>query len=147
MIKDAHQLRSNPDFLKEHGNMRAGSPMFKLEKDPRVTKVGAFIRKFSIDEIPEFYLVLMGRMSLVGPRPHLPEEVQNYHPEQKKVLTIKPGITGLAQISGRASLAFDEEVRLDMYYIENWSPWLDFIVLLKTPLVVLLQTGTGKKRL
>jgi len=147
MIKDAHQLRSNPDFLKEHGNMRAGSPMFKLEKDPRVTKVGAFIRKFSIDEIPEFYLVLMGRMSLVGPRPHLPEEVQNYHPEQKKVLTIKPGITGLAQIIGRASLAFDEEVRLDMYYIENWSPWLDFIVLLKTPLVVLLQTGTGKKRL
>ncbi len=80
-------------------------------------------------------------MSLVGPRPHMPEEVAKYKPEHKKVLTIKPGMTGLAQISGRADLDFDEEVRLDTYYIEHWSPWLDLYILLKTPLVVIFRKG------
>ena len=80
-------------------------------------------------------------MSLVGPRPHLPEEVDRYKPEQRKVLTIKPGITGMAQISGRADLDFDDEVRLDTYYIEHWSPWLDLYILLKTPFVVLFRKG------
>jgi exopolysaccharide biosynthesis polyprenyl glycosylphosphotransferase len=141
MVKNAHKYRFDTEFLKKHGNMRGGTPLFKLEDDPRVTKFGRFMRKFSIDEIPEFYLVLFGRMSLVGPRPHLPEEVAKYRPEQRHVLTVKPGITGMAQVSGRANLEFDEEVTLDIFYIENWSPWLDFIILLKTPLVVFFGRG------
>jgi exopolysaccharide biosynthesis polyprenyl glycosylphosphotransferase len=141
MVKDAHKFRFDPKFIKENGNMREGTPLFKLENDPRVTPVGRFIRKYSLDEIPEFYLVLMGHMSLVGPRPHLPEEVAMYKPEHRKVLTIKPGITGLSQISGRANLDFDDEVRLDMYYIENWNPWRDLLIILKTPLAVIFRRG------
>ncbi|MBU1126622.1 sugar transferase [Patescibacteria group bacterium] len=141
MIKDAHKFRFDPEFLRQHGNDRDGTPLFKLENDPRITRVGKFIRRYSIDEIPEFYLVLFGRMSLVGPRPHLPEEVKNYASHQKRVLNIKPGITGMAQTSGRADLSFDEEVRLDIYYIENWSPWLDLIILIKTPIAVLFGAG------
>ncbi len=141
MMRDAHKLRFDDQFLKTHGNMREETPLFKLERDPRVTRFGRIMRMFSIDEIPEFYLVLLGRMSLVGPRPHLPEEVHAYTDEQRRVLTIKPGITGMSQVSGRANLAFSEENRLDLHYIENWSPWLDFVILLKTPLVVLLRKG------
>ena len=122
---------------------RHGSPLVKIKNDPRVTRVGKFIRTFSIDELPEFFLVLRGHMSLVGPRPHLPEEVERYKPEQRKVLTIKPGITGMAQISGREHLDFDDEVRLDTYYIEHWSPWLDLYILLKTPWVVLFGAGAS----
>jgi exopolysaccharide biosynthesis polyprenyl glycosylphosphotransferase len=122
---------------------RKGSPLVKIKNDPRVTRVGRLIRKFSIDELPEFFLVLGGHMSLVGPRPHLPEEVDRYKPEQRKVLTIKPGITGMAQISGRADLDFESEVRLDTYYIEHWSPWLDLYILLKTPFVVLFGRGAS----
>jgi exopolysaccharide biosynthesis polyprenyl glycosylphosphotransferase len=139
MIKDAHKHRFDPAFIKKHGNERGEGPLFKLKDDPRITKVGSFIRKFSIDEIPEFYLVFLGRMSLVGPRPHLPEEVEQYKPHQRKVMTIKPGITGIAQTSGRQGLDFDDEVRLDTYYIEHWSPWLDLKLLIKTPFVVLLK--------
>lgn len=141
MVKNAHKYRFDPNFIKKHGNMRDGTPLFKLKHDPRVTRVGAFIRKFSIDELPEFYLVLFGKMSLIGPRPHLPEEVDNYKPDQKRSLMLKPGITGLAQVSGRADLEFDEEIKLDLYYIQNWSPWLDIVILLKTPLVVLFRNG------
>jgi lipopolysaccharide/colanic/teichoic acid biosynthesis glycosyltransferase len=137
MVKDAHAFRFDPEFIKKYGNMREGSPLFKLKDDPRVTPVGRIIRKFHMDELPELFLVLLGRMSLVGPRPHLPEEVAQYRPHQRKVLTIKPGITGPGQISGRADLDFDEEVRLDTAYIEHWSPWQDLVILLKTPLVAL----------
>jgi len=147
MIKDAHAFRFDKNFLSANENMRDGTPMFKIKHDPRVTRIGKFIRAFSIDEIPEFYLVLLGHMSLVGPRPHLPEEVKKYRPEQRKVFTIKPGITGLSQVSGRASLSFNEEVDLDMHYIENWTPWLDLVIILKTPLVVLLQDGTGESKI
>ncbi len=122
---------------------RKGSPLVKIKNDPRITRVGSFIRTCSIDELPEFFLVLTGHMSLVGPRPHLPEEVDRYKPEQRKVMTVKPGITGMAQISGRADLDFDSEVRLDTYYIEHWSPWLDLYILLRTPLVVLLGRGAS----
>ncbi len=118
-------------------NVRADGPMVKIKDDPRVTRVGKFIRRFSIDELPELFLVLAGSMSLVGPRPHLPEEVDKYESRHKKVLTIKPGITGYAQVSGRSDLSFEEEVRLDIYYIENWSIASDIIILLKTPLAVL----------
>ncbi len=143
MVQNAHALRFDPEFLKKYGNEREGSPLFKLENDPRVTKVGRFIRQWSLDEIPQLYLVLLGSISLVGPRPHLPEEVALYKPESRKVLTIKPGITGMAQISGRASLDFDDEVARDMYYIENWSPWLDLIILLKTPVAVIFRNGAS----
>jgi len=139
MIKDAHKYRFDKEFIKKYGNTRQGSPLFKLEDDPRVTRVGKFIRKYSIDEIPEFYLVFIGRMSLVGPRPHLPEEVDKYQPHHLRVHAVKPGITGMAQISGRADLDFEEEIRLDVYYIENWTPFLDLIILLKTPFIVLFR--------
>jgi len=118
-------------------NLRKGSPLVKIKDDPRITKVGKFIRKYSIDELPELFLVFVGKESLVGPRPHLPEEVAKYKDYQKRVLDIKPGISGMAQISGRSDLDFDEEVKLDIYYIENWSLWLDLQILLKTPKVVL----------
>ncbi len=122
-------------------NAREGTPMVKIPHDPRVTAIGKFIRRYSLDELPEFFLVLKGDMSLVGPRPHLPEEVAKYHGHHKKVLSIKPGITGLAQISGRADLNFEEEVGLDNYYIENWSMRMDLYILLKTPFVVLSKRG------
>jgi len=117
-------------------NLRAGSPMVKIEDDPRITRAGKFIRRWSIDELPELFLVLVGKMSLVGPRPHLPEEVAKYEHHHKKVLTLKPGITGIAQISGRSDLTFEDEVKLDSYYIENWSLLLDLSILLRTPLAV-----------
>jgi lipopolysaccharide/colanic/teichoic acid biosynthesis glycosyltransferase len=118
-------------------NLRTDGPLVKIKDDPRVTRVGKIIRRWSIDELSELFLVFIGRMSLVGPRPHLPEEVAKYEQHHRKTLTIKPGITGLAQISGRSDLAFEEEVKLDIYYIENWSILLDFSILLRTPLAVL----------
>ncbi|MCF7846372.1 MAG: sugar transferase [Candidatus Peribacteraceae bacterium] len=118
-------------------NTRKNSPLVKIENDPRVTRVGRFIRKYSIDELPQLLNVLTGKMSLVGPRPHLPEEVEKYKPHHRRVLEIKPGITGLGQISGRSDLDFEEEVALDTWYIENWSVWLDLKILWKTIGVVL----------
>lgn len=113
-------------------NIKKGSAVYKIADDPRITRVGNFLRRFSIDELPQFFNVLLGNMSIVGPRPHQPREVKNYTPEQRKLLLIKPGITGLAQISGRSDLTFDEEARLDIFYLENWSIWLDFLIAAKT---------------
>jgi len=141
MIKNAHKYRFDPEFIKKYGNERGGTPLFKLTHDPRITRVGRLVRKLSIDELPELFMVLTGRMSLIGPRPHMPEEVADYKPHQRQVLTIKPGMTGMAQVGGRADLDFDEEVQLDMHYIQNWSPWLDLIILFKTPLVVIFGKG------
>ncbi|NTU99248.1 sugar transferase [Candidatus Falkowbacteria bacterium] len=118
-------------------DLRSGSPLVKIKDDPRVTRIGRFIRRYSIDELAELFLVFRGDMSLVGPRPHLPEEVAKYEQSHRKVLTIKPGITGLAQVSGRSDLSFEEEVKLDTYYIENWSLLLDLSILLRTPWAVL----------
>ena len=112
-------------------------PVYKIGDDPRLTKVGKFIRRWSIDELPQLFNVLKGDMSLVGPRPHQPREVDKYERHHKKVLTVKPGITGLAQISGRSDLSFEDEVKLDSYYIENWSLWFDISILLRTPLAVI----------
>ncbi len=117
-------------------------PVFKILNDPRRTKLGLFLEKSSLDELPQFFNVLFGNMSLVGPRPHMPKEVAKYERWHKKVFNVKPGITGLAQISGRAEIDFDEEAKLDAYYIENWSLGMDFKIMLKTPLVVLL----GRRR-
>ena len=116
-------------------------PLYKIGDDPRVTRFGKFIRKYSIDELPQLFNVLSGTMSLVGPRPHQPREVEKYLPHHRKVHTVKPGITGLAQISGRSDLEFEDEVRLDTFYIENWSPILDLIILVKTPFVVIFRKG------
>lgn len=118
-------------------NTRQDGPLVKIGNDPRVTGVGKFIRRFSIDELPQLWNVLKGDMSLVGPRPHLPEEVANYKKQHHFVLTIKPGLTGLAQISGRSNLSFEEEVKLDRFYIENWSIWKDIKIVFKTIGVVL----------
>lgn len=142
MVKDAHKYRFDEDFLNNQKNLRAGSPMMKFEKDPRITRVGRFIRRLSIDELPELINVLIGRMSLVGPRPHEVEEVARYQNHHRKVLTIRPGITGMAQVSGRSDLDFEEEIRLDTWYMENWSPKLDLMILFKTPLAVLKRRQT-----
>jgi len=120
-------------------NIRQDGPLVKIPNDPRVTRVGHVIRKYSIDELPEFFLVLAGKMSLVGPRPHLPEEVQKYQRHHRRVLAIKPGITGMAQISGRSDLTFEDEVRIDTHYIEHWSLWLDLKIILLTPFVILFK--------
>ncbi len=141
MVMDRHFDRY--DKL-AHKDLRKDGPLVKIQDDPRITRVGRLIREWSIDELPELILVVLGRMSLVGPRPHYPEEVERYKPEQRRVLAIKPGITGMAQVSGRSDLTFDEEVRLDAWYIENWSIWLDLIILLKTPFAVLGHRGVER---
>lgn len=127
------------DFEREliqRQNTKEG-PVYKIANDPRLTKLGKFIRRWSIDELPQLVNVLFGAMSLVGPRPHQPREVAFYQRHHKKVLAIKSGITGLAQISGRSDLSFEEEVKLDTYYLENWSLWFDLIIMLKTPIAIL----------
>lgn len=116
-------------------------PVFKMKNDPRVTRTGQFLRKTSLDELPQILNVLKGDMSLVGPRPPLPNEVKKYTREQRKRLTIKPGITGPWQVSGRSKVGFDEWVRLDLYYIQHWSLLLDLTILLKTVRAVVSRKG------
>jgi len=110
----------------------ADGPIFKIHDDPRLTRVGRFLRRTSLDELPQLWNVLRGEMSLVGPRPPLPAEVTRYMEWHKQRLGVRPGMTGLWQVSGRSMLSFDEGVLLDIYYIENWSLWLDFKILLRT---------------
>ncbi len=116
-------------------------PIFKIKEDPRVTRVGRFLRRTSLDELPQIYNVLKGDMSLVGPRPPLPSEVEAYEDWHRQRLTVNQGMTGLWQVSGRSLLAFDEMVKLDIYYIENWSIWLDLLILLRTIPIVLQARG------
>ena len=111
-------------------------PLYKIKNDPRKTRVGAFIEKYSIDELPQLFNVLQGDMSLVGPRPHQKREIEKYNEYHRRLLTIKPGITGMAQISGRSDLQFEDEYKLDVFYIENWSLLLDIQICLKTVLVL-----------
>lgn len=117
--------------LIEKQSVRKG-PLYKIKCDPRKTKVGSFIEKYSIDELPQLFNVFLGTMSLVGPRPHQEREVEKYMEYHRRLLTIKPGVTGMAQVSGRSDLDFEKEYRLDLYYIENWSFWLDIQICLKT---------------
>jgi exopolysaccharide biosynthesis polyprenyl glycosylphosphotransferase len=119
----------------------ASGPLFKMRDDPRRTRVGKWLRKMSIDEIPQFWNVLKGDMSIVGPRPALPNEVEDYQPWHRRRLETAPGITGLWQVSGRSEVCFDEMVLLDLYYIENWTPFLDLKIMLKT--VPTILTGRG----
>ena len=117
-------------------------PVYKIQKDPRVTKVGTFIRKTSLDELPQFWNVLMGDMSLVGPRPPVVYEFRSYEVwHRRRVLEIKPGITGLWQVEGRSRTRFDDMVRLDLKYARGWSLWLDTKIILQTPLAVIMGDG------
>ena len=136
MVNNSEQARFELETLNE-----MDGPVFKSSRDPRRTKVGKFLRKFSIDEFPQFYNVLRGDMSLVGPRPPLPQEVARYERWQRRRLSMKPGITCLWQISGRNEISFQEWMKLDLTYIDNWSLLLDLKILLKTVPVVLLGRG------
>jgi len=113
----------------------------KLKHDPRVTKVGAFLRKWSLDELPQLLNVLRGEMSIVGPRMISPEETEKYTKWELNLLTVRPGITGLWQVNGRSDVSYEERVRLDMYYIRNWSIWFDIQLLIQTIPAVLKRRG------
>ena len=117
-------------------NERTDSPLFKIKNDPRITRVGHFIRKYRIDELPQLWNVLRGEISLVGPRPHQPDEIDRYEKHHRRVLAIKAGVSGLAQISGSSDLPFEEEVALDTFYIENWSFWRDVKIIILTVLKI-----------
>ncbi len=115
--------------------------LFKMRNDPRITRVGTFLRRYSLDELPQLFNVLGGSMSMIGPRPPLPSEVEQYGPDAERRLLVKPGITGLWQISGRSDLSWEETVRLDLRYVENWSPALDAMILWKTVGAVVASRG------
>jgi len=115
--------------------------VYKIQDDPRVTRVGKFLRKTSLDELPQFINVLKGEMSLVGPRPPIPYEVEAYQSWHRRRMLVKPGITGLWQVNGRSRTTFDEMVRLDLRYARTWSPWLDFKILLRTPRAIFSGEG------
>ena len=127
-LEKALELENN---LIEKQSVRQG-PLYKIKDDPRKTRVGRIIERLSIDELPQFFNVLFGSMSMVGPRPHQKREVEKYMEYHRRLLTIKPGATGMAQVSGRSDLDFEDEYKLDLYYIENWSLWLDIVICLKT---------------
>lgn len=133
----------NADEIKKQvlaSNEGAG-PLFKMKDDPRITRVGKFIRKYSLDELPQLWNVLRGEMSLVGPRPALPSEVDQYKAHVLRRLDVRPGITGLWQVSGRSKLSWDDTVRLDLYYVDNWSFVQDLIILTKTVSAVVRSNG------
>jgi lipopolysaccharide/colanic/teichoic acid biosynthesis glycosyltransferase len=137
MVKNADAQKEQLAAL----NHRQDGPLFKIKKDPRITRFGKVLRRWSLDELPQLFNVLAGQMSLVGPRPHLPEEVKRYSQEQMRVFAVRPGLTGYAQVSGRSDLTFEEEAHLDLQYIEEWSPLLDLWILWRTVFVVLKREG------
>ena len=137
MVVDAEARQAEVAHLNE---MRDG-PLFKISKDPRLTRIGGVLRRYSLDELPQLLNVLGGSMALVGPRPPLPAEVARYSDEMTRRLAVKPGLTGLWQVSGRSSLSWAESVRLDLSYVENWSPGLDAMILLRTTSAVVRGDG------
>jgi exopolysaccharide biosynthesis polyprenyl glycosylphosphotransferase len=137
MVKDADAKKRELLAM----NHRTDGPLFKMKDDPRITRVGRLLRHFSLDELPQLLNVVAGHMSLVGPRPHLPEEVKLYTPYQRRVFAVRPGLTGLAQVSGRSDLKFEDEVRLDLQYIEEWSVLLDLWIIWRTTIVVFGRKG------
>jgi len=136
MIRDAEEILKRDSKLK-----RAYENDYKIKSDPRITKIGKFIRNHSLDELPQIFNVLRGEMSLVGPRPVIENELRKYGPLAEKLLVVKPGITGLWQISGRSDIPYEERVKLDTHYIENWSNLMDIKILLKTVPIVILGNG------
>jgi exopolysaccharide biosynthesis polyprenyl glycosylphosphotransferase len=138
MIADAHERLSEVSHLNE-----MTGPVFKVKADPRVTWVGRILRRFSLDELPQLWNVLRGDMSLVGPRPPIPEEVRSYHRWQRRRLSMKPGLTCLWQVNGRNNIDFDHWMKMDLQYIDEWSPSLDLKILLRTIPAVLLGRGAS----
>lgn len=137
MVEDAEDRKADLAHLNE-----MTGPVFKIRRDPRITKVGAFLRKSSLDELPQLWNVLRGDMSLVGPRPPTPGEVEQYSTRQAQRLSVMPGITGLWQVSGRSDIAdFERWIDLDLEYARRWTFWMDLRILLKTALVVILARG------
>lgn len=128
MIKGADKIKKELDHLNE----RSDGPFFKIENDPRITKVGKWLRKTRVDEFPQLINVLKGELSLVGPRPHEPEEVENYPEEYKYLSEARAGVTGLSQVSGASGLPYMKELKLDAYYLDNQSFWFDLKILFKT---------------
>lgn len=136
MCKNAEAvLAATPGLKKEFEHN------FKLKQDPRVTRVGCVLRKFSLDELPQLFNVLKGQMSLVGPRMISPAELEKYGPLKELLLGVRPGLTGYWQVNGRQTVGYDERVRMDMHYINNWSLAMDFKILIKTPYAVLRKEG------
>jgi exopolysaccharide biosynthesis polyprenyl glycosylphosphotransferase len=138
MVVDAEEKKAALMHLNE-----MGGPVFKIKRDPRITRVGRFIRRTSIDELPQFFNIFMGDMSMVGPRPPLPSEVEEYEAWQRRRLSVKPGLTGAWQVSGRNQVDFDEWMQLDLEYIDNWSLWLDIKIMAKTIPTVLFHKGAS----
>ncbi|WP_088188393.1 sugar transferase [Desulfosporosinus sp. FKA] len=138
MVVNAEELKAKLAHLNE-----MSGPVFKITNDPRVTAVGRFLRKTSLDELPQLWNVLIGDMSLVGPRPPLPNEVNMYDPKHRKRLAVKPGITCIWQISGRNEVDFEEWMAMDAEYVERWSLWMDIEILAKTVPVVLMRKGAS----
>ncbi len=138
MVQNADKIQERFKHLNE-----MSGPVFKIKNDPRVTRIGRFLRKYSLDEFPQLYHVLTGNMSLVGPRPPVPSEVSQYERWQRRRLSVKPGITCLWQCNGRNKVDFDQWMKLDLEYIDNWSLALDFKILLKTIPVVLIGEGAS----
>ena len=136
MVVDAESLRADLET-----NHERSSVLFKLADDPRVTKPGRLIRRLSLDELPQLWNVVVGQMSLVGPRPPLPHEVARYENDMNQRLRVRPGMTGLWQVSGRSDLSWDETVRLDLYYVDNWSMVQDLNILARTLSAVLSSRG------
>lgn len=136
MVQHADQLKNDLRGMDEGAGL-----LFKMRDDPRVTRVGRFIRRYSIDELPQLFNVLSGTMSLVGPRPPLPDEVEHYDGRVARRMLVKPGMTGLWQVSGRSDLSWEESVRLDLSYVENWSIMQDALILWKTARAVLAKDG------
>ncbi len=139
MVSDAD--RRKKDLI--HKNEREGGIFFKLKDDPRITKLGRILRKWSLDELPQLFNVLKGEMSLIGPRPHLPEEVKRYRVKDRRVLSVKPGISGFAQINGRSGLSFEEEMKYELFYLKNWNLWLDGMIFIKSIIVVLQRKNAN----
>ena len=137
MVMNADQLRNNLDSLNERDRV-----LFKVKNDPRITRLGRILRKYSLDELPQFFNVLRGEMSLVGPRPPLSSEVEKYELEHLRRLEVLPGLTGLWQIEARQDGSFEKYIALDTAYVENWSFWLDLKILARTAEVVVRGTGT-----
>ena len=137
MVLDAEARKAELEHLNE-----MSGPVFKIARDPRITRVGAWLRKSSLDELPQFWNVLKGDMSLVGPRPPVPDEVERYTKREAQRLSVTPGMTGLWQVSGRSTISgFDAWVDIDLRYVNEWSLWLDLRILAKTPVVVISTRG------
>ncbi|WP_262425286.1 sugar transferase [Brachybacterium sp. Z12] len=139
MITDAEAVKV--EMVERAVQDRGNTVMFKMRNDPRITAPGRFLRRFSLDELPQLWNVLRGDMSLVGPRPALPGEVERYDDDARRRLHVRPGITGLWQVSGRSDLSWEDTVRLDTYYVDNWSFTQDLQILMRTVKAVLASSG------